>query len=474
MKHLMAGTGRCEITPSPGTPQGGWGAQTHQRGTGADMPFYSTALVLSDGEEQVAILDVDAIGFDKGWTDRILDATTALTGLPRNRIRFSCTHTHSGPNTFRLGIISEGLDMVQSYLDSLPLRIASAVWQAQQNMKPVRVAAGKGTCDINVNRRFRAPDGSMVVGRNRNGAVDRTVGVVRFDDMEENPVATILHYACHGTTMGWQTELFTPDFPGPAREVVERELGGTCLFLQGATANITPRRGFTGDCRVYRRLGTILGLEAAKVAWNIETLPRQERFIGVQPSGAPIALYDDVPVETTRCRLLVVQKTLQLPAKKFRPPAELEADVASLRAEVNRLRKDGTPDQIRVATAAATQAGWRAEYSMNYYGKDTVPWELMVIALGSSIALVSVPGEPFTETAQAIASRSPFAHTLVSGYSNGGFGYIPTRAAFGEGGYETEATPFSEDAADTLTAEAVRVLNELHKEQSNAGLTHPT
>ena len=107
------------------------------------------------------------------------------------------------------------------------------------------------------------------------------------------------------------------------------------------------------------------------------------------------------------------------------------------------------------------------------YGKDTVPWELMVIALGASIALVSVPGEPFTETAQAIASQSPFAHTLVSGYSNGGFGYIPTRAAFGEGGYETEATPFSEDAADTLTTEAVRLLNELHKEQSHAGLTHP-
>ena len=69
----------------------------------------------------------------------------------------------------------------------LPLRIASAVWQAQQNLKPVRVAAGKGTCDINVNRRFRAPDGSMVVGRNWNGAADRTVRVIRFDDLEENP-----------------------------------------------------------------------------------------------------------------------------------------------------------------------------------------------------------------------------------------------------------------------------------------------
>jgi neutral/alkaline ceramidase-like enzyme len=461
MNQLLAGTGRCDITPAPGTPQGGWGAQTHQRGAGADMPFYATALVLADGVESVAILDVDAIGFDREWTDRILDATVELTGLPRNRIRFSCTHTHSGPNTFRLATISEGLDMVLSYLDSLPRRIAAAVWQARQNLKPVRVASGRGSCDINVNRRFRAPDGSIVVGRNWGGPADRAVGVIRIDDLDERPVATLVHYACHGTSMAWQTDLFTPDFPGPARQVVERELGGLCLFLQGAAANLTPRRGFTGDCAVYRKLGTILGLEAARVAWNLETLPRQERFVGVQPSGAPIALYEDVAIEPGDQKLRVIQRTVQLPAKNFRPPDELEAEAAALRAEMNRLRAEGTPDQVRAATAKATQAGWRAEYSKNYYGRRTIPWELMGIAIGPSIALISAAGEPFTETAQAIAAQSPFAHTLVSGYSNGGFGYIPTRQAFEEGGYETEATPFNEQAAEALSGEAVRLLQEL-------------
>ena len=78
------------------------------------MPFYATALVLSDGAETVAILDVDAIGFDLPWTERILQAIIDLTGLPRERIRFSCTHTHSGPNTFRLATISEGRDMAAS------------------------------------------------------------------------------------------------------------------------------------------------------------------------------------------------------------------------------------------------------------------------------------------------------------------------------------------------------------------------
>src|SRR2546425_3142246 len=159
MTTLRAGTGRCDITPAPGTPQGGWGAQTHQRGLGADLPLYSTALVVSDSSQSVAIIDIDATGFDKEYTEKIIGAVTDLTKLPQDRIRVSFTHTHSAANTYRLGNISEGLDMVLSYLEGLPKRIASAVWQAQQNLKPVRVAAASGRCEINVNRRFRAPDG---------------------------------------------------------------------------------------------------------------------------------------------------------------------------------------------------------------------------------------------------------------------------------------------------------------------------
>ena len=38
----------------------------------------------------------------------------------------------------------------------------------------------------------------QIYGRNRNGAVDPApVGVLRFNDRDENRVTTILHYACH-------------------------------------------------------------------------------------------------------------------------------------------------------------------------------------------------------------------------------------------------------------------------------------
>jgi len=462
MNHLMAGVGRCDITPVPGTPQGGWGAATHQRGLDADMPLYATALVLKNEETTVAIIDLDLIGFETDWANKILDAVVDLTGLSRQSIRLSWTHTHSGPNTFRLKTITEGLDMVLSYMDSLPLRIAGAVWKAQQNLKAVRVNAGMGQCAINVNRRLKLPDGSVVVGRNWDGPADRTVRVVRIDDLDESPVATILHYACHPTTMAWDCEYFTPDYPGMARQTVERELGGLALFLQGATGNLTPRRGFTGDVKVYRHLGFLLGLEAAKVAAEIETLPKEEHFQGVLPSGAPIALYEDRPKDEAPPELRVVWRTLKLPVNPRRPPAEMEAEAEAARKQLERTRQAGTEKEIQAATSRATQAGWRAEYSRLYHGKTQIAWPLQGIRIGP-VALLAIAGEPFTEINHDIVTKSPFAHTLFSGYSHGGFGYIPASTAYAEGGYEVEASPFSPDAHGIIVQEALAILDELAK-----------
>ena len=457
---LLAGTGRSDITPAPGTPQGGWGAQLHQRGIAADMPFFATALVLAQASTQAAIIDVDAIGFDAVFTDRILQEIEKLCGLPRSHIRLSCTHTHSGPNTFRLAMIREGLDMVQAYLDQLPGRIAGAVWQAQHSLHPVRRAAAVGSSAINANRRVRLTDGRMGVGVNEEGLVDRTVRVVRFDNEQGQAVATLLHYACHPTTIAWQSQHFTPDYPGAARQVMERELGGHCLFLQGAAGNLGPRLGFTGDLNVYRKAGLILGLEGARLALEIETRPARRSVRGFQESGAPIALYNYDPLPEDECLLRVAYEMTPLPLRAFPSPADAEAEAERLRSECSHMRAQGTEPEIRIATALATQAGMQADLARLLHGKTHTGWPLQTIRIGP-VALIAVAGEPFAETGMEIAARSPFAHTLFSGYTNGGFGYIPTRQAFHEGGYEITVSPFSEEAAEVLCAAALHQLNQM-------------
>jgi hypothetical protein len=422
------------------------------------MPLYATALAMSDGETTTLVIDVDVIGFNEEWAGRVMDAVVSLTGLPREAIRIAASHTHSGPKTLRLEVVSEGLDMGLEYLETLPRRIAGAGWQALRNLRPVRVAAGQGACAINLNRRVKVEGGRVVVGRNWDVPVDQTVRVVRVDDLEERPVAVIVHYACHPTIMAWENEWFTPDFPGVVREVVEREMGGHCLFLQGAAGSVGPVEGFTGDRAVYRRLGRMLGLEAAKVALSIDTRRRAERFVGVMESGAPIALYEDVPAADGPVAFAVRSRTLQLPANEFPPHAELVAAVAQLRQALEAARASGAG--VREATAALTRATMKEERARMVRGRAFVERQLQGMRIGDTV-LISMQDEPFDEIGARIVAGSPFRHTLVSGYSNGTFGYMPTRAAFAEGGYEVDTALYGPDTEDIVVGAALEMLREL-------------
>ena len=67
---------------------------------------------------------------------------------------------------------------------------------------------------------------------------------------------------------------------------------------------------------------------------------------------------------------------------------------------------------------------------------EPVDAEIQVIALGDQCAIVSFPGEIFTELGMYIKSRSPYKYTMVVELTNGSIGYIPDRKAYIEGNYE--------------------------------------
>jgi len=66
------------------------------------------------------------------------------------------------------------------------------------------------------------------------------------------------------------------------------------------------------------------------------------------------------------------------------------------------------------------------------------------------VALVGFAGEPFSELGVQVKRRSPFSHTLFSGYTNDYLGYLPTAEAYPDLGYEvdTSVTPLEEHRVD--------------------------
>ena len=90
--------------------------------------------------------------------------------------------------------------------------------------------------------------------------------------------------------------------------------------------------------------------------------------------------------------------------------------------------------------------------------------ELTALRLSDSIGVVTAPGEIFTEIGQSIVARSPFAQTLYATYANGTIQYVPTRAAYAEGGYEvTHACQVAPEAGEQIEEESVRLLRSIHE-----------
>ncbi len=472
-QQFLAGVARVDITPPIGIAHAGWGAQLHERAAGVDMPLTATALALRGGDQTALILDLDLGYLWDATATATRQAISQLTGVPVSHIRLSYTHTHSGPILDRgwTSWVGAGGEMVVPYTQSLPDRLAGVAWAALNDLRPARIAGGVGTCAINVNRRFQRPeDGAVVVGRNWDGVVDREVQVLRIDTVDGEPLAAVVDYACHPIVVGPDNDQITPDFPGVVKQVVEQSTGATCLYLQGAAGNIGPIGGVaSGGLREYKKLGAILGLEASRVWWEIETERRRERYDGTLESGAPLAKYTHEPLTPPSRSLRVGTRPMALPLRQLPPPDALAAEFAEHATRLNALRATGgSAEEIRWETMRSKRTAMRAQLSEQLQGQTHRTLEAQAIVIGDDIALVAMPGEPFAEIGMDVKARSPFKYTLFSGYSNVGWAYIPTADAYPLGGYEVEITPFDPSAAEQIVTESVALLDELAPRQARS------
>ena len=469
-RQLSAGVARVDITPPIGIAHSGWGAQIHQRAVGVDLPLWATALALSDSDQTVVIVDLDLLYVSGHNAVKIRQAIAELTGLPLSNIRLSWSHTHSGPVIADSGWgswIEEGAEMIRPYHEDLVHKIRGVAWAAIKDLQPARVIAGSGTCGIAVNRRFQRPeDGAVIVGRNWDGPVDHQVQLIRIDDRKGQPLAAIVNYACHPITVGLDNDLITPDYPGVMKRVVEQATGATCLFLQGAAGDVAPiRGGVHGGINEYRRLGTILGLEASRVWWEMELPRRNERYVETLVSGAPLAVYADEAVDDPDATLRVGTRSMHLPLKLWPAPEALEAELEKHTTRLEKLRATGGSEgDVQRETARITQLGFQAGAARAAQGQTHRTFELQAFTIGEEIAMVASPCEVFVKVGLSVKRDSPFKHTLFSAYSNVTIdgGYVPTAEAYALGGYEVEInTPFSPDAAGQIVKESLALLHEL-------------
>ena len=448
---LKVGTSRVDITPPIGMPHANWGSSVHLVAEGIDMNMYCYIMYVEskDSKNKVTILDFDLCSMSEEIDGMARDAVISSLDIPRENIRICMSHTHAGPpyskdNLSGAGWITEGVELINPYYDSFPEKISKAVSEAVSSAVDCNVSYGNGRSDINVNRRPADSNGNLFTGRNWDGPVDHSVDVIGFDDVNGASVATIVGYACHPHILGPENRLISPDYPGHMRKTVEEIIGGRCLFFQGFAGNQGPIHTFVGDVEVARKAGKILGLEASKVRMSMDPFEREEKLVEIVPAGADLGMYEDVPINEPNDDLLISNTYVDLPTLDF-PPYEEASKVYELALdELKKARESGNQDEIKKMVSSAKRANHTRRNSLRSQGGKINIW-IQTIKMGD-IILQGIQLEPFIEYGNKIKSLNPNKKVVLSGYSNGLLGYLPTAIAYEEGGYETRNTTLSPES----------------------------
>ena len=286
----------ADITPPADVYHRMWGAAKHEQATGVHRPLRATVAVFAplEGPGRQILVALDHCVLGAVEHRNLVSAASAISGASAGEILVVFSHTHGAG---LMGLDRAGLpggEHIPPYLDQLGQTVGTLAKNALASLVPASIVYGQGRCGLATHRDFRAGS-QYVCGHNPGVPVDDTVVVSKVCDEVGSTLASVVNYACHPTTLAWDNTLISPDFIGAMRELVERETGAPCLFLQGASGEIGPKEGFVGDPAVADRNGRELGYAALSTLTSLPNPGTNFVYAGPVVSGATLRAWEHVP-----------------------------------------------------------------------------------------------------------------------------------------------------------------------------------
>jgi neutral ceramidase len=404
---LRAAAVKVDITPQTSEWLVGYDARQSK---GVHDKIFHRILAIDDGKTKFYLIASDLCLFSPSVYDEVAAQLQEQLAIPRQSVWWSVTHTHSAPEIgpptiYRALLGRSNHEWSRDYTNKVTSALIQGVKEATKKLEPATIEIGSGTSVANINRRAKDVDGTVTLGLNPEGPVDRQIGLLSFVRPDHSVIAVVANYAMHGTVLSGQNLEISGDAPGIVASYVEEKIGAPMLCVNGAAGNIAPiysvypnaESGHLSQFRVLLGDRILAGLK--------ELSPK--------PSKGDLAL-DEITVETP------IKPGLSWPDELSRYTGKSASGAAVVQLPVRFLRIS-----------------------------DTVVW--------------SAPVELFCEMAMQIRSHSPFTNTFYFGYTNGWFGYLPTSKAFSEGGYEPKTSPFTEAAERDLLHAVETKIRELKR-----------
>lgn len=457
---VRAGVARRDITPPVGIYNRNWGAAKHDVAEGVHRPLSATVLAISssDGGEPLILASIDA-GWWQGNVEelRIRRAVLEAAGVDEARCILCLTHTHASCSLSAEDAGKPGGHLIEPYLRHLVTSLSEAAREAIARLEPAILTWGTGRCDLATNRDL--PDSEkprVVCGYNPSRSADETllVGrIVRAKDAADActpsrptapPIATLVNYACHPTTLAWENRLLSPDFVGATREVIERDTGDApCLFLQGASGELSPREQYVGDTAIADANGKRLGYAALAILENMLPAGAALAYAGVVESGAPLATWRRRPMSLAG-QIAARRIDVPLPLKPGLPSAaqiEQELNACTDRTMAERLRR-----KLRIAKIIGDGPAC-----------DMPAW---IWRVGDTL-IVGQPNEAYSDFQIALRAAFPHYAVVVMNLVNGCVGYVSPPELYDLDIYQVWQSPFDRGSLPLLIERCRDVMGEL-------------
>ncbi|MBS0420622.1 MAG: neutral/alkaline non-lysosomal ceramidase N-terminal domain-containing protein [Proteobacteria bacterium] len=443
----LIGVARQDITPPTGIYARLWGSARHNVAEGVHKPLLATCLYFAaaDNTAPLALLALD-LSWWRSTADEleIRRAILEHCGLDESQVMLHVSHSHAAPPTERELASRPGGHLIEAFRERIAAACKSIVGAALQSARPATMSWATGSCRLAFNRDLVSPvDGKVIVGLNPAHPADQTLLAGRAATDSGEIIATVVNYACHPTSVGGANRLISPDYVGALRETVEKHTSGApCLFLHGASGDLTPRHSFAAGVAAADRNGAEIGHAALATLASMYSPGTALEYAGIQESGAKLALWREGSSPTSPV-LRAQHTTVGLEFVKM--PTQQE-----LRRALESEPEDYMRERLR------RKMGLRAV--MDDAGKPDFPY--LIWRVGDAF-IVALPGEAHSPFQIGLRKRFPDNAIAVLNITNGYRSYLPPREAYDLNTYQAQVAIYAQGAAEKLLDSVTRTITEL-------------
>lgn len=428
---LQVSVFHSDATPPLGTPV------AYALARKIEDPLSARGIVLLGAGKPIVLCAVDWLGIANGGHDAWREGLAEAVGTTIDRVTVHVLHQH---DAVRCDFSTEdllaphGLSGKRFNIPFVRKAIADAAAAAKASLAQAQgvthLGIGQAKVDrVASNRRILGPDGRVAIARSSSyripepilsrlnaeakrqgyeqsaarveealaapeGVIDPFLKMLTFFD-GERPIVSLSYYATHPQSYFGKGDV-TAEFVGLARAQHERSRDGlTLVHFNGAGGNVAAGKYNDGspEMRVELTRRMADGMQGAWQATKKVPLTTADCEWRVQPVRLPVAPY--------------------------------------LNAEKLRAALEDTQAEERDRLVAATKLSFVLRMQQGN------PIELSCLKLGG-IYLLHMPGELFVEYQLAAQEMRPNDTVCMAAYGDYGTGYIGTKIAYAQGGYETQ------------------------------------